>query len=135
MNRGTTKANGLVTDWTQLTALLHPSALRLTLGCSQPLYTGVENLTALIWSLSDPVNLLQPSKSFQSETWAKSPIFVSFEHRLQLPVLTTNLAAPKDSIPQTCSLLPQTHTHGAWRWQALPHSSLLHLHNCPCVLP
>ena len=47
MNKGTTKANGLVTVWTQLTALLHPSALRLTLGCSQPLLTGVENLQLL----------------------------------------------------------------------------------------
>ena len=59
----------------------------------------LEELTALVWSLSDPSNLLQPARSFQFETWAKSPIFLFSEHPLQLPVLTMNLAAPKDSVP------------------------------------
>ena len=58
-----------------------------------------EELTALVWSLFDPSNLLQPARSFQFETWAKSPIFLFSEHPLQLPVLTMNLAAPKDSVP------------------------------------
>lgn len=79
----------------------------------------MKNLVALVRALSDPVTLVQRSKSLRTDTWAELPASVFSEHSRQLPALTW--LPPRHPPSLSAALL------GAWRWQVF-------LTLCGCVL-
>lgn len=82
----------------------------------------MKNLVALVRALSDPVTLVQPSKSLRTDTCAELPASIFSEHSRQLPALTW--------LPPRHPPFPLSRTPGCLEVAGLPHPLWLRPHNC-----